>query len=336
MKILNLSLGQDTGGQQMRLARAWQRYFPEDRYISVTSRHTFYEIQHMLEKGQLFNEWWPEADVVHLNNDLMYIARYRELLRMPKPLVIHHHGTMYRTRPEYHLHALRRYNATAICSTVDLWAIAPDETRWLPQAYETEELMGYRNAALVDRPDDGILRIAHAPTHRVIKSTKALIQAVNRLRLLGAKVELDIIEGVSNVQCLERKARADVFVDQLLLGYGCNAVEAWGMGIPVIAGVDPERCGPIIRQQIPADTESRMLEQWGRYPFMEATEETLAAALSRMLKPEVRQQYSAIGTEHFMKHHEAQKVVTTLRGIYLEALDKGPWDKDLHPLRRGR
>lgn len=322
MKILNLSLGQDTGGQQMRLARAWHRYFPGDTYTSVTSTHTFYEIQHKLDKPRVVNDWWPNSDLIHQNNDLHFATmRFpKRSLDLTKPMVIHHHGTMYRTRPDYHLAAQKQYGATSICSTVDLWAIAPDKSHWLPQAYEPEELLEYRERFY--DPKDGVLRIAHAPTNRVIKSTRALEGAVKRLRWLGAKVYLDVIEKVSNKQCLERKARADLFVDQLLLGYGCNAIEAWGMGIPVIAGVQPEKCIPLIRQAIPHDTEDRMLEQWGTYPFPNTSEESLMQEIGRFLDPRYRTHWAEVGTAHFNRHHHAEKVVHQLRGIYTDTIHR--------------
>ena len=333
MNILNLSLGQDTGGQQMRLARAWKRYFPDDTYVSVTSTHTFYEIQNQMTKAQVANEWWPAADVVHINNDIGALSRFPRNSLEPKPLVVHHHGTMYRTRPEYHLEQMRRYHAIGICSTVDLWAIAPEETHWMPQAYEPEELSDYREAAEARRPAGGDpIRIAHAPTNRIIKSTKALSEAVARLRWLGAKVELDIIEKVDNKECLRRKAEADIFVDQLLLGYGCNAIEAWGMGIPVVAGVQREKCRPLIRMDIPEDTQERMWEQWGMYPFASATEENLINILGKMLDPAYRQTWADIGMQHFMQHHHAHKVVHRLRALYTEAINRGPWTA---PMGRG-
>jgi hypothetical protein len=320
MRILNLSLGQDTGGQQMRLARAWRRYFPQDTYTSVTSTHTFYEIEHKLDKAWVANDLWPNADLIHQNNDLNFaVSRFpKRSLDLDKPMAIHHHGTMYRTRPDYHLAAQEKYRATSLCSTVDLWAIAPNKSTWLPQAYEPEELMDYRNRFY--DPKDGVLRIAHAPTNRVIKSTRALERAVQKLKWLGAKVQLDVIEKVSNVKCLERKAQADVFVDQLLLGYGCNAIEAWGMGIPVIAGVQPDKCPAMIRQAIPIDTLERMHEAWGTIPFPMTTEASLVSELGRMLDPKYRELWASKGTDHFTRHHEASTVVHKLRAIYLDTV----------------
>ena len=318
MRILNLSLGQDTGGQQWRLARAWRQLRPDDHYLSMTTRHTFYPIENRLNWPLLRKEW-ELADVVHLNNDLRYIEN-PHMKGLPKrPLVIHHHGTMFRTRPDYHLQSLREYDAVGIAPTVDLHAIAPDEVSWLPQAYDPEELAAYRREY---KPEPGILKVAHAPTNRPIKSTDALANAVRKLQRLGVGIKLDIIERVQNSVCLKRKAQADVFVDQLLLGYGCNAIEAYGMGIPVIAGVDVERTPKLIHQEIPANTREVMQEKWGRFPFMEATEQTLHSALLKMADPKVRAYWSGRGKAHFNRHHAIHAVVPVLEQKYREAINR--------------
>jgi hypothetical protein len=319
VNVLNLSLGQDTGGQQMRLSQAWKRLYPADQYNAVTTTHTFYTIQNKMHPQRVKSEWWPAADVVHINNDLRYLDRWRHMKLPRRPLLLHHHGTMYRTAPQVHWAAQERYRATAVCSTVDLYAIAPDRTHWLPQAYSASELQSYRG----QREDDGVLRVAHAPTNRAIKSTAALIRAVDNLRAQGMAIELDIIEKVSNTECLRRKGMADVFVDQLVLGYGCNAIEAWGMGLPVIAGVDPEHAQALIRQSIPAETRGVMLKLWGVLPFMEATESTLEQALVAMSDAGVRQQWADIGTRHFNRWHTEEAVAPVLRGLYTGAINGG-------------
>jgi hypothetical protein len=311
--VLNLSLGQDTGGQQMRLQDAWPLYYPEDEYTSVTSTPTFYPIKHRYNLSILKNELWPKADVVHLNNDLRYIERFRKMLDPNgKRLIIHHHGTMFRTALKYHLDAIRQYRATAIVSTVDLWALAPEHTTWQPQTYQLHELQSYR----VPNETDTI-RISHAPTNRGIKSTVALIAAVDRLKKEGANVELDVIERRSNVECLRRKGRSDIYVDQLFLGYGCNAIEAWGMGLPVVAGIDPERCSQIVRQHISPDTRDRALEQWGSIPYIESSETELYAVLSKLIQSKsLRTRWANKGMKHFMLHHEAEASIPRLRQLY--------------------
>ena len=115
---------------------------------------------------------------------------------------------------------------------------------------------------------------------------------------------------------------ADVYVDQLVLGYGCNAVEAMGMGIPVIAGIDVDHAEKLIRQKVPASTTALMEETWQGIPYMEANEETLFRALCHMRNPDIRLQYARKGIEHFSRFHADSVVVPMLKGIYKRAMDQ--------------
>ena len=315
-----MSWGQDTGGQQLRLRRSWWKHRPDDRYVTVTKRYTFYEIEHRWDESKLIRKWIPEADVLHLHNDPRVIRQLRHappsLKAEQKPRLVHFHGTAFRTRPDYALEGLQKYPAVAVASTLDLVAIAPEILRWLPQVFEPEDLLEHRQAS----SDPDTLHIAHAPTNRVIKSTAALVSAVEQMQQMGHKVTLDIIEKASNDECLRRKGKADVFVDQLILGYGNNALEAMGMGIPVIAGVDVDHAEQKIRQKVPASTPSLMEATWDGFPFMSATEDTLLQALLQMRNADVRATYARKGMDHFHRFHTGSVVVDILRPLYLEAM----------------
>jgi hypothetical protein len=314
VRVLNLSLGADTGGQQYRTWQAFKRHAPTIEYESVVSTRTFYEIPRKYNKHEVRSHLWPRADVVHLHNDVTRALMFHRT--KPKPLVIHHHGTIYRIGYEKHLADAARLGAVPIVSTLDLQAIAPDRTTWLPAPYNLDELASYRGP----KRDDGVLRIAHAPTNRLVKSTALLIETVDRLRDEGAAVELDIIEKVSNAECIRRKGLADLYVDQLLLGYGCNSIEAWGMGLPVIAGIDPEQARARIRQKVPDAARDLMLETWGALPFYEASEATLYDALRAMLDPGVRSAWADVGIAHVRRWHDDAVTVAKLREIYVKAL----------------
>lgn len=316
MRVLNLSLGQDTGGQQGRLLKAFRKHAPGWEYDSVTTTTTFYPIEHRYNAREVAVDLFPNADVVHINNELRYAQRFERRGRHRRPYVLHHHGTMYRTNPARHLEEARRRGALSIVSTLDLQAIAPDETEWLPAPYDLDELAALR-AELYEESDT--LRVAHAPTNRAIKSTDALVAAVDRLRNEGADITLDVIEKVNNAECIRRKAQADVFVDQVILGYGCNAIEAWGLGLPVIAGVDVEQGPRLIRQPIPKDTRDLMLATWGKLPFYEATEATLYDALTAMLDAKVRARYAKRGLAHVRRWHAFPVVVKAAQDIYRRA-----------------
>ena len=314
MNILNLASGQDTGGQQGRTTSAFRKHAPDWTYTSVTQRHTFYPVETAWNARQIRTELWPAADVVHLHNSLLSGLRFQRL--MPKPRVIHYHGTMFRSNPKSFIADQRKQGVIGLTSTLDLWALAPNDTEWLPAPYDLDWLKSLRNHHGTDT-----FRIAHAPTSRKVKDTDTLIAAVKRLRAEGHDVELDIIEGRPWAECLERKAQADLYVDQLLLGYGCNAIEAWGMGIPVIAGVDPARARGILSpQRIPDDTLDIMERRWGTLPFYPATKRTLYDAIRDLLSSQFRRDhYTRLGKEHIARYHDEARVVEQLKDIYTRA-----------------
>ena len=316
MRVLNLSLGQDTGGQALRTAEAFARHAPEWTYDARARTPTFYPLPARFIPMEIKRELWPAADVVHVHNGLGAVRRYGR--RDRKPAVVHYHGTAYRTGPARRLAEQRAYGAVGIVSTLDLWAIAPDETEWLPAPYNLEAMAAFRAPE-----DDGTVRIAHAPTSRIVKGTAALLAVVERLRREGRRVELDVIEGRPWNECLRRKGRADIYVDQMLLGYGCNAVEAWAMGIPVVAGVDRERAWRAIHQSIPEGTRAAMVDTFGELPFLEATEATLYAALSDLMDPAVRAEYGERGRLHAERFHAGALVVPRLMNLYRRALSYG-------------
>lgn len=155
-------------------------------------------------------------------------------------------------------------------------------------------------------PGEDAVRIAHAPTDRGIKSTAAFLEATEQLKAEGHPIEVDLIEGVPWRECLARKAKADVYFDQVKLGYGNNAIEAWGMGIPVIAGAAPA-------------TQEEMVRRFGDLPFYNATESTLYDALRAMLNPSIRELYAHRGLMHVRKYHDERVVVEQLKDVYRRA-----------------
>ncbi len=86
--------------------------------------------------------------------------------------------------------------------------------------------------------DSGSIRIVHATNHRGVKGTVFLEEAVKRLQNEGIDVTLDVIEYVTNDEALERMAKADIYVDQLVFGYALAALEAMALGKIVISGLN--------------------------------------------------------------------------------------------------
>ncbi len=172
--------------------------------------------------------------------------------------------------------AERRRTADAFAEHADLlWALNPDllhalpaRARFLP--YASVDLEAWK-VEPVQTEASRLPLLVHAPTHRRFKGTRFVEEAVARLRSEGVAFEFQCVEGMKRDEAEAIYRRADLFVDQLLLGwYGGVALELMALGKPVVcrlreddlAGIPPEmaRQMPIIR----ADPSSlvEVLREW--------------------------------------------------------------------------
>lgn len=247
-----------------------------------------------------------EADVVHLNNSYR-AARY---FRIRKPMLLHHHGSLFRNNTKVMLNAARSMRMVQAVSTIDLTRADPETLHWLPTAYDVSELAKFGKAHR--REPNGRVRIVHAPTNRAFKATEALESAVRELQAEGLPVDLVLIEKRTWAECMEIKATADIVFDQLAFGYGCNAVEAWGMGIPVISGADDW-------------TLDAMRKAWGGLPFYEATEGTLTERIREMVQSaDLRAEWAGRGMDHVRKYHDEKPALAKLAELYMLAIRTYP------------
>jgi hypothetical protein len=94
----------------------------------------------------------------------------------------------------------------------------------------------------------------------------------------------------------------------VFLGYGNNAIEAWGMGIPVVAGA--------------ADaTLAEYERRFGSVPFPIADEGSIYGALQSLADPGVRAWWRHRGLEHVHQWHAEKRVVEQLQSVYRRALE---------------
>jgi len=92
-----------------------------------------------------------------------------------------------------------------------------------------------------DLTGDAPLRISHMPTRRHIKGTDNVIEGVEEARSLGAKIDLDIIEGVYVDEAMKRLEDSHICIDWMSPDYeihGVVSVEAMLRGIPTICNID--------------------------------------------------------------------------------------------------
>jgi hypothetical protein len=299
MRVLNASHLADTGGNGIRTKRAFDR-LSDIAYRSTCRQVNWLQYPRDLPWEQALDEW-KRADVVHVRDGF----QAEGLLGAPRrPTVIHHHGTQFRRHRDELLHHQRKRGAIGLAATLDLYLMAPSDLTWAPALYDLDALASIREEHY--RPS-GKLRIAHAPTNRAIKSTDAFLAAAKKLNR-DVAVEVILVERTAWAECLRQKASADIYFDQVTLGYGNNAIEAWGMGIPVIAGAESK-------------TLDEMDRRFGELPFLEADEGSIYEALRILANPSSRRAWGEAGRRHAQRFHSEEAGVEMLSGVYRAAVD---------------
>lgn len=268
--------------------------------VLVKHQHSFGYAQAELWDEALAREAYDWADTVIIHNDPAVFAKVDN--GRPKNLIVHHHGSRFRGSPVDMWAASEAIGARQIVSTVDLLLSVPEgkHAEWMPQVIDVERMQGLR--AAYEPPNGRKIRIAHAPTNRQIKGTRFVIKATKRLR---AQTDFLLIQRQPWWVCLMWKASADIFIDQLHLGYGNNAIEAWAMGLPVLAG-STEPVLNVMRREFGGDL-----------PFYLTTGVSLFDDLRQLIADEdLREKWAAIGFRHVQRFHAPQAWLERAHRIY--------------------
>lgn len=127
----------------------------------------------------------------------------------------------------------------------DLLHVLPAGAKFLPYSHLDLDQWPMVPANPGDKPPV----VLHAPTHRGIKGTRHVLEAVNRLRSEGIPFNFQLVENRTWAEARALYEKADLLVDQLLLGwYGGLAVEMMALGKPVICYLREGDLGFIPRQ----------------------------------------------------------------------------------------
>ncbi|MFI5370081.1 MAG: glycosyltransferase family 4 protein [Candidatus Eisenbacteria bacterium] len=172
-------------------------------------------------------------------------------------VVFHHHGCDVRNRALM----LARHPGAATCAECDPFCLPARQKKVLAAAtrhadaelVSTPDLLESAPRAshlpvavhLADYPYRPFQRppkrVLHAPTNRLIKGTRHVEAAFERLRPRFPGTEFVTLERVPWTELRDAMAEADVVVDQLFMGwYGMVAVEAMAMGKPVLCAIRPD------------------------------------------------------------------------------------------------
>jgi hypothetical protein len=156
-------------------------------------------------------------------------------------------------------------------------------------------------------PANEVPLIVHAPTHRGIKGSRFIIEAVERLQQRGLRFDFRLVEGLTQREARTLYERADVVVDQLLLGwYGGLAVEAMALGKPVVCYIRTEDL-----RFLPGEMREEI-------PVVRASPGTVFDVLEGLIKAP-REERVAVGTRgrrYIERWHDPLRIAEALRRDY--------------------
>ena len=153
-----------------------------------------------------------------------------------------------------------------------------------------------------------VRKILHTPNHRIVKGTEFLIASVKELRAEGLKVELDLLEGVSNNIIRSRMREADILADQFVLtGYALSACEGMASGLPVMSNVENETLTRVFRRYSFLD----------ECPILSTSPESLKSNLRALVtRPKLREELGRAGRAFIEKYHSIESGRYLFRHVY--------------------
>ncbi len=150
--------------------------------------------------------------------------------------------------------------------------------------------------------------LVHSPTAPVAKGTAAVLSAIEQLRS-RYEFEFCLLQGLERSRALAILQRADIFLDQFVLGdRGMASLEAMALGKPVVCYIKPS-----LLALYPPDL-----------PIVNATQHDLSLVLESLLQdPQRRQELGKRGRAYVEKYHDGMKIADQLKRIYTEIIEKG-------------
>jgi glycosyltransferase involved in cell wall biosynthesis len=195
-----------------------------------------------------------------------------------------------------------------------IFALNPDLLRALPARaefvpYASVDLDEWRPVAARNEAP----LVVHAPSDRRVKGTDVILAALDRLRAEGVAFELDLVEGVPRDEARRRYERADLLVDQMLLGwYGAAAVELMALGKPVVAYLRDDDLA-----RVPAEMRAEL-------PVIDASVDTLEDVLRELLTERVDElpELGRRSRAYVERWHDPRRIAERMRDAYVAALGR--------------
>jgi hypothetical protein len=147
-----------------------------------------------------------------------------------------------------------------------------------------------------------------------VKGTRAVLEAVEKMRAEGLAVRLDFADDLPSIDMRFVQVQADIIVDQLNYGrYGATAREAMMLGKPVVGRVD-------MMEPDGGPPSACILET----PIVDADEDTVYAVLKALvLDPDRRAAIGAASRAHAIKWWSADVLAERFERVYDTLRDTG-------------
>ncbi|MCC7159708.1 MAG: glycosyltransferase [Ignavibacteria bacterium] len=148
-----------------------------------------------------------------------------------------------------------------------------------------------------------VFRIIHSPTHRLVKGTPEILQAIEIVRS-KADIEFIIVENKPHEEVLKIKQTCNIAIDQIGnrggTGYGINSLETLSMGLPTITDMN---CG---------------MDTWlPENPFIVADKDNLADKILELINDEkLLLSKRAKSRKWVEKYHSYDSVFKKLKEYY--------------------
>jgi glycosyltransferase involved in cell wall biosynthesis len=173
--------------------------------------------------------------------------------------------------------------------------------------YSTNVAMGVSNYA-PSYPDPGAKKplIVHLPSNPLIKGTSTVLKAIDEIRD-ECDFEFRLIENLSHAEAMRIVSRADIVLDQFLLGmYGLSAVEGMAHGKPTVVYLAPkiaDLLGPGL-------------------PLVNSSPDNLGRTLVELIADgERRRRLGVAGRDYVQRVHDSSVVACGLLEIYEDMLN---------------
>lgn len=149
--------------------------------------------------------------------------------------------------------------------------------------------------------------IVHSPSAKIAKGSNYILPIVNSLKK-KYNIDFVLLHNVSRSEVLKAMAKADIFIDQIILGsFAAAAIEAMSFGKPVIAYI------------MPALYNKGVL---GDCPVVNANPSNLEEKLTELIEsPLLRRDIGIQSRAYVEKIHEANLVSKNLLKIYSSSIE---------------